>query len=95
MMAELRKLFWVLDVNDISLRTRHIRSAANVWADQLSRRWDNGDWRLSRTEFLELDRRYGPHNYDRFATTLNRQVQRFDAAFHMPEVSAIDTLTKD
>ncbi|XRB13434.1 reverse transcriptase domain-containing protein [Pseudoscourfieldia marina] len=95
MMAELRKLFWVLDVNDISLRTRHIRSAANVWADQLSRRWDNGDWRLSRAEFLELDRRYGPHNYDRFATTLNRQVQRFDAAFHMPEVSAIDTLTQD
>ncbi|XRB23799.1 reverse transcriptase domain-containing protein [Pseudoscourfieldia marina] len=94
MMAELRKLFWVLDVNDISLRTRHIRSAANVWADQLSRR-DNGDWRLSRAEFLELDRRYGPHNYDRFATTLNRQVQRFDAAFHMPEVSAIDTLTQD
>ena len=25
----------------------------------------------------------------------NRQVQRFDAAFHMPEVSAIDTLTQD
>ncbi|XRB13690.1 hypothetical protein RI054_06g35280 [Pseudoscourfieldia marina] len=61
----------------------------------LSRRRDNGDWRLSRAEFLELDRRYGPHNYDRFATTLNRQVQRFDAAFHMPEVSAIDTLTQD
>ena len=88
MMAELRKLFWILDVNDIHLRTRHIRSAANVWADRLSRRFDCGDWRLSREEFSYLDRRYGPHSVDRFATNLNTQLPVFNSSMHCPDVSA-------
>ena len=37
LMAELRKLWWLMDVNNITLRAKYIRSAANVWADQLSR----------------------------------------------------------
>ena len=90
MMAELRKLFWILDVNDIHLRTRHIRSAANVWADRLSRRFDCGDWRLSRKEFSYLDRRYGPHSVDRFATNLNTQLPVFNSSMHCPDVSAIN-----
>jgi hypothetical protein len=39
MMTELRRL-WYLDTNDIHIRPCYIRSAANVWADTLSRELD-------------------------------------------------------
>ena len=43
MMSELRKLFLLTDENDIHIRTQYIRSAANIWADKLSRETDNSD----------------------------------------------------
>ena len=47
MMVELRKLWYLLDTNDISIRPRYIRSAANIWADALSRELDTSDWKLN------------------------------------------------
>ena len=44
MMCELRKLFLLIDTYDIKIRTLYIRSAANVWADNISRVTDNSDW---------------------------------------------------
>ena len=44
LMDELRKLWLLLNINDVQLRTRYIRSAANIWADGLSRESDNSDW---------------------------------------------------
>jgi hypothetical protein len=43
MMYELRKLVLLLDTYDIKIRTRYVRSAANMWADNLSRVTDNSD----------------------------------------------------
>ncbi len=43
MMSELRKLFLLTDEHDISIRTIYIRSAANFWADRLSRETENSD----------------------------------------------------
>ena len=37
MMCELKKLFLLTDTYDIKIRTQNIRSAANVWADNLTR----------------------------------------------------------
>jgi hypothetical protein len=36
MMTELRRLWHLMNVHDIIIRTRYIRSAANIWADSLS-----------------------------------------------------------
>jgi hypothetical protein len=44
MMDELRKLWELIDTNNINIRARYIRSAANVWADKLSRETDRDDW---------------------------------------------------
>ena len=44
MMSELRKMFLNTDENDIRIRTQYIRSAANIWADKLSRETDTSDW---------------------------------------------------
>jgi hypothetical protein len=35
--TELRRLWYLLDTNDIHIRPSNIRSAANIWADILSR----------------------------------------------------------
>eukprot|EP00873_Tetraselmis_striata_P000827 jgi/Tetstr1/421091/TSEL_012135.t1 len=34
MMAELRKLWYLLDINGLHMIARYIRSAANIWADR-------------------------------------------------------------
>jgi hypothetical protein len=46
MMDELRKLWELIDTDNINIRARYIRSAANVWADRLSRETDKDDWQL-------------------------------------------------
>jgi hypothetical protein len=43
MMTELRRLWHLMDANDMSTRPRYIRSAANIWADSLSRDLDRDD----------------------------------------------------
>jgi hypothetical protein len=40
MMTELRRLWYLLDTNDIYIRPSYIRSAANIWGDTLSREQD-------------------------------------------------------
>jgi hypothetical protein len=43
MMTELWRLWHMLDVYDICIRPRYIRSPANIWADSLSRKLDRDD----------------------------------------------------
>jgi hypothetical protein len=43
MMTELRRLWYLLDTNNIHIRPMYIRSAANTWADKLNRHLDNDD----------------------------------------------------
>jgi hypothetical protein len=53
-MTELRRLWFLLDTNNIHIRPRYIRSAANVWADTLSRELDTEDWQLNPRMFAHL-----------------------------------------
>jgi hypothetical protein len=62
MMTELRKLWHMLNKNGIDIRARYMRSAANVWADRLSRHLVSDDWQLYPVLFAELDSRSGPHS---------------------------------
>eukprot|EP00873_Tetraselmis_striata_P032900 jgi/Tetstr1/453164/TSEL_040181.t1 len=55
-MEELRKLWHLLDIHDISIRPRYIQSASNVWADRLSRELDDSDWQLNPRIFAYLQR---------------------------------------
>lgn len=43
LMEELRRLWHLLDVNDIRVRPPYIQSEADVWADRLSRELDCDD----------------------------------------------------
>eukprot|EP00873_Tetraselmis_striata_P017362 jgi/Tetstr1/437626/TSEL_026293.t1 len=59
MMEELRKLWHLLDIHDISIRPRYIPYAANVWADRLSRELDGSDKQLNPRIFAYLQRLWG------------------------------------
>jgi hypothetical protein len=43
MMNELGRLSYLLDNNNIHMRTRYMKSAATMWPDKLSRHPDNDD----------------------------------------------------
>ena len=92
MMNELRKLWYLLDTNDILLRSKYIRSAANIWADNLSRESDSSDWQLNPRVFTLLDTRWGPHTVDRFASATNRQLPRYNSRWLDPDTEAVDSL---
>jgi hypothetical protein len=79
MMDELRKLWELIDTNNISVRSRYIRSAANVWADTLSSETDKDDWELNPRIFTFLDSLWAPHSIDRLATQGNSQLPRHDS----------------
>jgi hypothetical protein len=71
-MTELRRLWHLLDVNDIIIRPRYIRSAANIRTDSLlSRELDRDDWQLNPRIFAYLQTSWGPHSIDRFASMEN------------------------
>jgi hypothetical protein len=93
LMSELRKLWWALDVNDISLRVKYIRSAANVWADRLSRERDFSDWMFNPDLFREVERAWGLCTVDRFATANNAQLPRYNSRYHDPGSEAVDSLS--
>eukprot|EP00873_Tetraselmis_striata_P014463 jgi/Tetstr1/434727/TSEL_023780.t1 len=92
MMAELRKPWYLLDSNGVHIRARYIQSAANVWADRLSRHLDSDDWQLDPIMFAELEAMWGAHSVDRFASALNAMLPRYNAAWLDPGCEAVDSL---
>ena len=91
----LRQLWWLLDTNDITLAPKYIRSAENWWADGLSRTTDTGDWRLNSGAFKQLDRDWGPHTVDRFATCNNAQLPRYNSAWADPRSEGLDAFAQE
>ena len=77
------------------MRARYIRSAANVWADKLSRdREGFEDWMLNPGTLAELHAEIGPFTVDRFATANNTQLARFNALLRGPGVESVDALAQ-
>jgi len=93
-MTEVRAIMNTLDDASCSLQMTWLPSEENVTADALSRMADRGDWRLQRRQFLKLDRDWGPHTVDRFATSLNRQLPRYNSAWADPHTAGIDAFAQ-
>jgi hypothetical protein len=91
MMDELRKLLELINTNNISIRARYIRSAANVWADRLNHETDKDDWQLNPRVFTYLDSLWGPYSIDRFATQGNKQLLCYNACWRDPTAEAVDS----
>jgi hypothetical protein len=91
MMDQLRKLWEFIDINNINIRARYIRSAANVLADRLSRETDRDDGQLDPRIFTYMEL-WGPHSIDKFATQGNSQLPRYNARWRDPTSEAVDCL---
>ena len=84
LMRRMRRLWILLDLNDIELQARYIRSEANEWADRLSRDRDLDDWRLNRRWFQWAEREWHRNTADRFASELSAQLPRYYGQWHDP-----------
>ncbi|KAK3287371.1 hypothetical protein CYMTET_5118 [Cymbomonas tetramitiformis] len=89
LMRRMRRLWILLDINDIELQARCIRSEANERADRLSRDRDLDDWRLNRRWFQWA---WHQHTVDRFASELCVQLPRYYAQWHDPRCEGVDSL---
>ena len=98
LMDLLRRLWFLCDINNVELRTQYIRSAANVWADALSRDLDVDDWKLNPKEFQRKDREWGGptgHTVDRFASWTSAQLPRYYSENRDPECEGTNSLSHD
>eukprot|EP00854_Cymbomonas_tetramitiformis_P003867 gene3867-biopygen3808 len=85
----------LLDLHDIELQARYIRSEVNVWADNLSRCEDLDDWGLNRKWFVWASAQWGPFTVDRFASEISAQLLRYYAAWKDPRCEGVDSLAYD
>jgi hypothetical protein len=79
--------------NKIILLCEWIPRAQNTTVDKISRIVDLDDWQLSPKLFQILDKKWGPHTIDRFASPYNTQLPRFNSRFYSPGSEAVDAFT--
>jgi hypothetical protein len=91
-MTEMRRLWYLLDTNDIHIRPPYIHLAANIWADTPCCEQDTEDLQLNPRMFAHHQARWGPHSIDRFASMLNTQIPRFNARWRDPQCKHVDCL---
>ena len=78
LMHLLRRVWYLIDSAGIQLQVRYIASAENSLADALSRGSPMDELTLTPAAWADLERRWGPHTVDRYATAENAQLSRFN-----------------
>lgn len=91
LMEEYRELWFVLEQLHVQLQVVRVESDLNL-ADAPSRYVDNSDLRLSPTAFAGLDRLWGPHTVDLFASSENAHLPVFYSLHRCPGTSGVNAL---
>ncbi|GLC60878.1 hypothetical protein PLESTB_001686500 [Pleodorina starrii] len=91
MHAEMKLLWQFLQEHSIVLQVERVASADNE-ADAASRWVDRDDYRLHPRFFRLLERQFGPHDVDLFATHINAHLPRFFSRHHCPGSSGVNAL---
>ena len=86
-----RELFWFCLANHIRLEVVWVPRDLNQAADALSKFEDTEDWQVNPELFAWLERRFGPHAVDRFATHLNHLCSRFFSRHWCPGTAGVDS----
>ena len=81
------------DENDVILKSTWIPRDKNTEADRLSRVGDNDDWGVQWWVFKKLDEKWGPHTYDRFASSYNRKCDKFSSKFWNVGCTGVDAMS--
>ena len=67
----------------------------NAQADFFSKVIDFDDYSVHDDVFRQLDQLWGPHSIDRFASSYNAKLSRFNSGFLQPGTEAVDAFTQD
>ena len=78
MMRLLRRLWLLVDTAGLALTVRYIPSGENVLADALSRGSPFDELMLLPHAWAALERRFGPHTIDRYASAANALLPRWN-----------------
>lgn len=81
--------------NAISLSMCWIPRKLNERADYLSRCIDSDDWEMHDWVFLKLDREWGPHTIDRFASDYNHKCSRYNTRWWVPGTEGVNALDQN
>ena len=66
----------------------------NKVADSLSRYVDDDDWSISEDVFASIDKVWGAHTVDRFASNYNTKCVVFNSKFWCPGTAAVDAFSQ-
>ena len=92
-LTELARNIWSIALqNAISLKIKHIQGIHNVHADKLSRLPQKYEWVLHPDIFRYIDKVFGPHSIDRFASINTYQCDAFNSRFLDPLSSGLNAL---
>ena len=100
-LPELQKIavdiFQLCLIHDITIESQWIPRSVNHVADALSKTVDLDDWQLDPRIFHMLNEKWGPFTIDRFASSCNTQLFRFNSRFWCAEAEAeaIDSFSQD
>ena len=78
---------------DIQIISKWIPRDENTVADAISKYYDSDDWGIDFETFAYLQNKFGNLTIDRFASSSNKKLERFDARFHCPGVENVNTFT--
>ena len=79
---------------NITIAARYLAGVNNQHADRLSRTTSASEWMLNRRLFLHLERMFGPHTIDRFASIRTTQLVEYNSLFLDPTSSGVDALAQ-
>ena len=79
---------------NITLSAKYLAGTLNWRADYLSRGRSTYEWRLHPNLFRLIDRIWGPHHIDRFASITSTQIPVYDSLYWDPQTSGVDALSQ-
>ncbi|XP_072039448.1 uncharacterized protein [Amphiura filiformis] len=95
-LCQLAKAIWLEAYErEMTLQAKYLPGPQNVTADALSRLPNKYEWQLHPGLFGFIDKLWGPHTVDRFATLANAQLPVFNSRFAEPLTSGIDALAQN
>jgi len=90
-----RSIFSICLNLGISIDIQWVPRTENEKADYISKMIDFEDWGVTNNFFSFIDKMWGPHSVDRFASNLNNKLPRFNSVFWLPYSEAVDAFSQD
>lgn len=87
-------VFYACMRHNVKLSCQWVPREHNQEADAVSKLVDRDDWKVNPKYFNILDQKWGPHTFDRFASSRNHQLPLFNAIFWCPGVSGVDAFAQ-